>query len=287
MLRRGWITGVSLFALASCGRSDRTPAADSAAPGQAVVPVAASSAQGEWIPALGGLLIVPSDSEALIVYPDNPDAAAVASGPIALLNTAGDTVVARATATLDDSLQCGDAPIVHFAPGTPPGWSIGLRGATAGPMRVDSVESLAPPDSARTVAELARLASAITAKARSRFTGLPFAVLGARRFEVGGTQVLAAHLVRRLPQEAAPLEEHIFVIAERARADTAFVTRFSQQSQGSEETAQYFDVIGVARAGDATLLILARDASTRTEYQVLGRSAGGEWRIRWTRPVSC
>lgn len=287
MLPRARVCVLVLAALSACARPDKPSAADSATPQEPEAQPAVRSWQGSWTPELGELLVLPSDSDALVVYPDDPSPATLASGPVTLLSAAGDTVARAVTVTLDDTLQCGDAPLAHVPQGTPGGWSLGLRGATVVPVRVDSIESLPGADSAKTVAELARLASAITATSRSRFTGLPFSVVQARRFQLGASQVLAAHLVRRLPQEAEPLEEHLLVIAERARPQSPYATRFSQQSQGSEETAQYFDVVGVARAGDVTLLMLARDASARTEYQILERSAAGEWRVRWTRVVSC
>lgn len=289
MLRRSrYVLLLAMSVSLACDRRDGTPASDSVGGDEFPARTAARGWEGSWSPELGDMLVVPSDSEmAIVLYPDSPEPQTVSAAPLSLLNVAGDTVTPNATLVLDDTLQCGDAPVAHLAAGTPTTWSVGLRGATATPLRVDSIEALAPPDSARAVADLARLASALTAKARSRFTGLPFAVLQARRFTVAASHVLAAHLVRRLPQEAAPLEEHTLIIAERARADTSYAVAFSQLSQGSEETAQYFDVISVVRAGERTLLLLARDATSRTEYQILERSASGAWRVRWTRPVSC
>jgi len=280
---RRWI--LFAFGASVACTADRPPASDTPAaadPTEIVEP----SRKGEWAPALGSLLVVPSDSAtALVVYPDDPAADAVRGTPLTLLGAGGDTVVAAAVLALDDTLQCGDAPVAHLPPRTPGGWSVGFHGG-ATVIRSDSIGGFSARDSARVVADLARLASTLTGQAQSRFTGLPFAVLGARRFRASGSEILAAHLVRRLPQEADPLEEHTFIIAERTSAD-AWSVKFSRQSQGSEETAQYFDVIGIAKAADVTLVLLARDATAGTEYEILERSPAGAWRVRWTRPVGC
>ena len=271
----------------SCDRPEPATRGDSADTNAPIAQPAARPSRGSWATELGDMLVVPADSiSVLVVYPEHPDGPSVGSAPVALLGPGGDTVAAGATLALDDTLQCGDAAIAHLAaPLT--GWTFGVRGGSARGVRLDSVEAFPPRDSARVVAELARLASTLTAQSRSRFTGLPFAVLQARRFPVDGAEAIAAHLVRRLPQEAAPLEEHTLIIAERRGADGPYTAVFSQESQGTEETAQYFDAIGASRAGTTTFLVLVRDATSRTEYQILERTGAGRWRVRWSRPLGC
>lgn len=286
-LRRLGLLTLAMAAL-SCDRPDRTPAPDTVPRAESAPTPAVRSWEGTWAPALGDLLVVPSDSETvMVVYPDDPGAATIAAAPVTLFGAAGDTVAGAARLTLVDTLQCGDTEVARLVSATPAGWTVGLRGAAAVIVRLDSIESLSARDSARAVAEIARLASAVEGQSRSRFTGLPFAVVGARRFTIDAAGVLVAHVVRRLPQEAAPLEEHTLIVAERQDAGAPYTLAYSQQSEGSEETAKYFDVVGVARAGRTVFLILAGDASARTEYQILERSPGGAWRVRWMRPLSC
>ena len=156
-------------------------------------------------------------------------------------------------------------------------------------LRTDSIEALSSADSARLAADLARLASALTTQPGSRFTGLPFAVLGAHRFESDERQYLVGHLVRRLNQEAAPREERTFVIAERPAATRGepYVVTYSQRSEGSEDTAEHFEVLAVMRGTDSPLLLLARDQLSKTTYEILERSADGTWRTRWSRTLDC
>jgi hypothetical protein len=157
---------------------------------------------------------------------------------------------------------------------------------------MDSIAVLPAGDSARLVTDLARLASALPMPANSRFAGLPFAVLDAYRFAADARQTLVASLVRRIGQEAAPFEERTFVIAEReasAGRRGPFVVTYSQRSEGSEDTAEHFDVLAAIRGRASTLLLLARDQLSRTTYELLERKEGegNGWRVRWSRTLSC
>src|SRR5436190_5965664 len=179
---------------------------------------AASNAAADWANELGQMLVVPSDSDntAVVLYPNDPNDRLMGSQLTTLVNAAGDTTRVKLVAL--DSQECGDAPVVRLNGAAPPSCSVGLIAHSAKLLRTDSIEALSSADSARLAADLARLASALTTQPGSRFTGLPFAVLGAHRFESDERQYLVGHLVRRLNQEAAPREERTFVIAERPAA---------------------------------------------------------------------
>jgi GTP cyclohydrolase FolE2 len=125
----------------------------------------------------------------------------------------------------------------------------------------------------------------------SRFTGLPFTVLSARRLQANGRQIVVAQLVRRLNQEAAPLEERTLIIAERAapvstaRGEPLAVTH-SQRSEGSEDAVEHFELLAAITSGPSTLLLLSRDQLSRTTYELLERTDTG-WRTRWSRTLTC
>ena len=155
---------------------------------------------------------------------------------------------------------------------------------------MDSIEALPSPDSARLASDLARLASALSTHKDSRFSGLPFAVVGAHRFVADGRQFLVGHLARRLNQEAAPLEERTLIIAERPDSNPAsepWAVTYSLRSEGSEDTAELFEVLAALRGKQSLLLLLARDQPAQTNYELLERSRGGTWRTRWTRKLEC
>lgn len=274
----------------SCDDLDQPPRGDSGVD-TAAISQAAASAPENWAAELGQLLVVPSDTEnaAVVIFPDFPSARLVASAPMTLLRTSGDTILARAELVATESEQCGGAPLIRLIDTVSTPWSIGLLRRSAVTLRMDSIEALPSADSARLASAIARMASTLTADQQSRFSGLPFAVLGAHRIDEGERQSVAAHLVRRLPQEASPLEEHFFIVAERPRlpANAAWMVSYTQRSEGSEDAAEHFSVLAAVRAGERTLLLLARDQLERTKYEILERSATGSWRSRWSRILVC
>ena len=155
---------------------------------------------------------------------------------------------------------------------------------------MDSIEALPAADSARLAVTLARLASALEPEKGSRFTGLPFAVVSARRVTVDGREILAAHLVRRLNQEATPLEERTLIVAERpsnVAKNEPYTVGYSQRSAGTEDTAEHFDAIAALRGQQSPYLIVTRDQLARTTYDILARAPDGSWRVRWSRALTC
>lgn len=277
---------LTVMTIAACERSAPPPPAETTTVVAVDSTVAPPSWTGEWAADLGTVLLVPSDTDAtaIVVYPDAAPAAD--STRFTLFTSGGEAVGPGVTVRGTDSLECGGAAVVNLSGGAFGTWSVGLAGATR-VLRSDSLESLARRDSAQLVATLARMASTITTRQETRFNGLPFSVVRARRLSVGGTRVVAAHLVRKLPQEASPLEEHTFVIAERPLSSDSLLLRYQQRSEGTEETAEHFEVLAAIGTERATLLVLARDNATGTRYQILERSATGAWRVRWTRPLAC
>jgi hypothetical protein len=243
----------------------------------------------DWASELGPVLIVPSDTEqtGVVLFPGTPSPRLIASAPLTLVSPTGDVARANASLVVSDSQVCGEAPTIRIGEATA-AWSVGLRLRSAVTLKMDSIQALPSSDSARLVADLARLASTVTASQESRFSGLPFVVLSAHQFDVTGTRTVVAHLVRRLPQEASPLEEHTFVLGERpARpAGDAYVLRFEQRSEGTEETADHYEVLAAVRAGEITFLVLSREQEARTVYEILERGKIG-WRVRWQRTLAC
>ncbi len=272
----------------ACERRAAPPAGDTGAD-TTRPPVVAPAATGTWAPELGQVLVVPTDSEnaAAVVYPADLSALAITSGPMTLINAAGDTTSVRVAAI--DSQQCGDAAVVRLAGSDTAAWSVGLLGRSATLLRMDSIEAMPSADSARLAADLARMASAIRTERDSRFSGLPFAVIGAHLFVADGRKYVVAHLARRVNLEAAPLEERTLIIAERpanARADEPYVVGYSRRSEGTEDTAEHFDVLAAVQGRQSLLLLLARDQQAVTDYEILERT-NGKWHSRWSRKLAC
>jgi hypothetical protein len=244
----------------------------------------------DWVSELGPVLVVPSDTEqtGVVLFPATPSQQLIEAAPLTLLSPAGELTRTTASLVVSDSQVCGEAPTIRIGGEATAAWSVGLRARAAVPLKMDSIEALTSSDSARLVAALARLASAVPTVRASRFSGLPFVVLSARRFNVAGTHTVLAHLMRRLPQEASPLQEHSFVVGERSAtsAGDAYALTYHQRSEGTEETADHYDVLTAARAGANTFLVLSREQDARTVYEILERGNTG-WRSRWQRTLAC
>ena len=166
------------------------------------------------------------------------------------------------------------------------GWSVAFVHGRVQPVALDSIESLARPDSARLAADVTRLASMLPDDTSRTFQGIPFAVRSAYRFPVAnGVQGVVADVVRRLNQEANPLEQHTLLVAERSAADpqARFHTVFHERSAGSEETLETSDVLAVLRYGSPvrTAIVLLREGLETSAYELLERDPSGHWRQRW------
>ena len=276
------------LATTACGRADAPPRLDTMS-GATAAALPSGAPADERMTALASLLVVPGDSagNGIVIYPAAPTAQLVGSLPLNLLDPSGDSSLASAALVQTDSQVCGEAPLIRIQDSLATAWSVGILGVAVSPVRLDSIESLSRADSTRLVAELARLASTIPMQSGSRFKGLPFAVSSARRFESDGRQIVVSQLVRRVPHEAEPVEEHTFIVAERDSAPAGFSTAVQMRSEGNEDVAEQFEVLAVVRTGREIWLLLSRDNTARTTYQVFERVRPGVWLSRWSRILSC
>lgn len=284
----GWLLLLGIVVAAACNRRDAARVDSAANTTQTDAAVATTDAG--WVDEVGRLLVVPADSDdaGVILFPQLPTASLVGSLPLTLVSSAGTTTVARVALVESDSAVCGEASTLRFVTPSSSPWTVGVAGTSLATLTTDSIEGMTPADSARLVATISRLASSIPA-AGNRFTALPFVVLSARSFGSHGRSTIMAHLRRRLPQEATPIEEHIFLVAERPAAATEqrYSVAYSQRSEGTEETADHYDALGVLAGRESLFLILARDQDERSTYEILERTRTGVWRTRWARTLSC
>jgi hypothetical protein len=261
----------------SCDRRTRAPVDSVSQGGNAAADV-------EWVTELGPVLAVPGDNEntALLLMPSAPTSQPLSA---VLLRPAGDsTVAARLTAEQSDALACDDAPAARASTAGPSGWTIAFA-PTVSAARLDSLEHLSPADSATLASDVARLASAV-ADVGTQFSGLPFAVLGAYRLRLDTTTVVVARVARRIPQEAAPLEERTILVGER-RGSNPFTLKYSLRSAGAEDTVEHYALLAVVRAADKHFLVLEAEREAGTRFEIVERSPDGSWRLRWTRQLSC
>ena len=189
--------------------------------------------------------------------------------------------------------ECTNWPTARLAPAragqsaAPAPWTVGFLAGRATAIPLDSVETLPQPDSARLVAEVARLASALPNDTAASFRGLPFVVLAARRFSPApGVQAIVAEVSRKVAQEARPREERILVVAERDSAVPAlpWVASYSERVSDNEETIEASDVLAAVALGPSRTptLVIGREYGEGFAYALLERVGPKRWRLRWS-----
>ena len=163
---------------------------------------------------------------------------------------------------------------------------VGFIGGVVAPLPLDSLESLGRADSSKLVTTAIRLASAMPNDSAGRFSGLPFAVRGLWRLTIPGAgQAFIATLVRQISQEATPLQERTFLIAERdvTSSDSAFANAYSDRSYGNEESIETREVLAAIQLGGARrpAVVFSRDFGDSISYGVMLRDRAGAWRPQW------
>jgi hypothetical protein len=291
---------VAAMALATACRSDVPPARrDTSVVAPAPAPESTTTVPrtNGWLAAAGPVLLAagPSPEEAIVFFGSSGDASAapldtgaVDQATATLLGRDG----SRFTATLElpagnDNPVCRVWPLRELrATGGVGTWAVGFLSDTVVAIPLDSVATLSARDSMAVTAEAARLASAVTANTSPSFEGLRFTVQDVRRFQVApGVQALAAQVIRRVNQEASPLEEQTLLIAERDSGATSGPYRlaYAERSFGTEEDVSSSEVVAAVRiAGGVPSLVVARDGKDGLSYSLIERTAPRQWRVRWT-----
>lgn len=292
ILRRRPVTlALVMTAAMSCERGKVPPRTDSATVSPSGGPADSSktAAGSGWDTGAGPLLLVAGDSadHALVVAPDSANAAAEISAiphpaSVTLFSRNGSVQLAELPSVTDTS----GCPVATLSAAPPPhAWKIGFLGGVVASIPVDSTESLSPTDSAALVSWMDRLASTLPNDPGGRFAGLPFVVRSLWRFTIpNGPQMVVATLKRQINQEASPIAEHTFLMAQHAANDTTYDAVYSERSYGEEETIESTDVLAGALLGsDRTpAIVIARDFGDAMAYSLLERDSTGKWHVRWT-----
>lgn len=294
------LAGSAAIALGWGCKSDKPPAridtSFTAVPGR-LDSASPPTATNGWEVAAGPVLLVagPSPDEALVFFGAgggaNPplDTGAVDQATATLFGR--DT--SRFTATLElpagnDNAECRVWPLRNLhARGAGGAWSVGFVSPNVTPIPLDSVDALPARDSMALAAEASRLASTVTTNTSPAFQGLRFTAHDIRRFDVApGVQALAAHLTRRVNQEADPQEEQTLLIAERDSSDPAgrYQLAYAERSFGKEEQVSTSELVAAVRLGTNAppTLVVARDGENGLAYAMLERTGPHRWRVVWT-----
>ncbi len=298
LARRLALLVTALGGLAGCERKDSPAPRDSGAvAAQPADSAPGSGASTGWNAFDGPALLIQGNSrdEAIVLLPSAQDTAAalrldsasVQRAPVVLLGRGGAQASAHlGEAPAESNDECRVWPLRELQ-GDVSAWGVGFVGSRVAPLALDSVDMLSARDSSALAAEASRLASLVTAPSAPSFQGLRFSAHDIRRFEAApGVQGVIAHLVRKVNQEASPLEEQTLLIAERDSGVTTGPYRlvYAERTHGLEEEVTTPEVIAGARLGTAQrpTFVVARDSDEGVSYALLERSGPGQWRIRWT-----
>jgi hypothetical protein len=312
--RRAFLTvlasAAGIMATIGCNRASDAPPSDSVTatpPEVADVDSQRPPAPSGWDATAGPVLLVASErpEAAIIVFPEVQgehaaaelqfDTTALRGSAAALFTRAGEIrlgTLGDGTAPAEEE-DCAGWPMLRVSSpsGTVAPWSIGLVATRIVPIALDSIGSLSAADSSGLVAEVTRLASMVPVReSATRLRGLPFSVQDARHFQTGaGTDVVVAHVVRRVHEEANPLEERTLLIVERDSSQRPnvrgrYVIAFYQRSVGHEETLEGSEVLGAFthRNPSRPTLIVARESEAGVRYTLIQRSGTRTWRVKWT-----
>lgn len=304
-LRVPFLAVIALTVLA-CERSRQAPPADTAVGVPVPPPVdsAPPPVSSTWDAALGPVLWVAgaTPGEAVAVFPDFTDStltdtttfdvSAVQPAAVELFTREGSVGRARVALTgarPRAAAECTAWPTARVERvGTGAGWGVAFPDGKAVAIPLDSIEDDAPADSALLAATVTRLAAALPGDTAALFRGLPFFVRSARRFSPAPeVDAVVAQLVRKVNQEANPLEEHIMVVGERpasSPAKTPYTAAYVERVSGMEETIEASDVLAAVRLGAAgtPTLVIGRDYGDGMVYALLQRGDDGRWRLRWS-----
>ncbi len=306
--------------LVACDRESEAPANDTAvavgpsepaAPG--TEPAAPVGTNGWRLEEAGPGLVVPAASalRAQLVYPQFTDStlSTAARFPLEAFEGAAFDLFGPAGLVGRATLAGAEPPTPRAPAGAPPGapetctawpqarlvpateplqpWTAAFAAGRAEALPLDSAAALAPADSARLAAEVARLASSAPETrpdSASPFRGLPFRVREMRRFvPAPGVQAVAADVVRRVNQEASQLVEHVLLVAERAEGG-AWRTAFLERTEGAEETLEINTVLAAVLLGEARrpTLVVGRDYGDGAAYALVERLGDARWAVRWS-----
>lgn len=300
---------LALSALAACDRGAAPATADTATGAtdpRSADSVATIVASSGWDSEAGPFVVLPTvegglmagsllrpEATELTVGDTTGVGAASADGRLELFSRGGKVgearLVVEAAPRVDDG--CTAWPVARLgvdAGATVTPWTAAFARGRVTSIPLDSIEGLAPRDSARLASDLTRLASGLADDTSATFRGLPFAVLRAWRTRGSDTAFIVATLARRVNQEDDPKEERLVMVVDALGENAkSWVVGWHERASGHEEelvVAEPLIAFRTVGAPDVRLLF-GRDDGVALGAAVLTRSAG-RWRVLWESAVA-
>jgi len=309
-----WLTclvGVAVVGTA-CDRARSPDGGDSAARAERGVraePAATEGTASGWDMAAGPFVVLPTVDGGMVagslLLPDAADSsvgdttgvgALVGDARVELFARGGRVSVARVAVELSPPGEAGCTawPVARLAvdagdAGVPvPPWTAAFAAGRVTPIPLDSIEGLAPRDSARLAADLTRLASRLPDDTSATFRALPFVVLRAWRSRGVDSTFVVALLARRVNQEDDPKEERLVLVVDAPGNEAAtWRVGWHERASGHEDELVVAEPLLAFRAtGTADVrLLFGRDDGVALGAAVLARRAGA-WRVLWESAIA-
>jgi hypothetical protein len=299
---------IVLATLSACEHKPRTTPAETTSTAPETVAttptIKPAVVPSTWDTSAGPVMFVRGNSiaEAYVIFPTITDSTPAAdvhfdsalsrNATVELFQHSGGGDIARIGALGGgewDANQCIEWPSAKVQTRTTgdstSGWTVAFLKGHAKALSLDTIETMAHADSAKLAADITRLVSTVPNDTARTFRGIPFSVRTAYRFApVPGVEAVVADVVRKLNQEANPLEEHTLVIGERpAGSNVPYRLGYREVTSGSDETLESSDVLAAVAIGSPPHidLVLARDGYESNAYALVERQPTGKWRLRW------
>jgi len=300
---------IVVASVSACERQPRAKPAETASTAPETVAAAPTrkpvTAPSTWDTSAGPVMFVRGNStaEAYVIFPSITDSTPAAdvhfdsalsrNATVELFQHSGGGEIAHLGALGGgewDANQCIEWPAAKVQTPTPAdstgGWTVAFLKGRAKALPLDSIETMPHADSAKLAADITRLVSTVPNDTARTFRGIPFSVRTAYRFTPApGVEAVVADVVRKLNQEANPLEEHTLIVGERpAGSNAPYRLAYREVTAGSDETLESSDVLAAVAIGSPPHvdLVLARDGYESNAYALLERQPDGKWRLRWT-----
>ena len=182
---------------------------------------------------------------------------------------------------------CDAWPVVPLRDAARPstaGWRIALQAGVADAMHADSLGGLTRNDSAQLVVEINRAAGLLPLDSAGVLRRVPFSVSKAYRLRFPGeVDAVLAVVERRLNMEASPRVERTVLVLERQPKTKGYTAVWRDTQYAAEDDLVAVDLlaivhfIGVIRP----TVFLGLDFGDGSRVQMLQRTDGGIWTLRW------
>jgi hypothetical protein len=176
-------------------------------------------------------------------------------------------------------------PVRDAAGGSTQGWKLALQAGVAEPIRADSIGTLSRSDSAQLVVDINKAAALLPLDSAGVLRRVPFSVSKAYRVMFpGDVEAVIAVVERRLNMEASPRVERTVLLLERPARTKAYNAVWRDTQNATEDDLIAVDLLAVVTLHKEPnpTVFLGLDFGDGSRVQMLQRTAGGIWSLRWS-----